>query len=223
MSPIRFAEFELDEQTFELRRNGLPVRIQRQPARVLALLLSNRGRLVTRLQIQHAIWGDDTFVAFEQNLNFCIRQIRITLNDPAEKPLFIETLPRLGYRFIGPMESTGDRQIKVAQNRIRIGVLPIEAREGIADYFALGLTEDMISALSRIDPERLRVTVGPRALSGILTNDELARLQWEFNLEYLLRGSVRREADAVRISVQLFDLRDKRRVCKVVGRVNLGE
>jgi DNA-binding winged helix-turn-helix (wHTH) protein len=61
-----------------------------------------------RQQIQQAIWGQDTFVDFEQNLNFCIRQIRITLNDLAEKSLFIETLPRLGYRFIGSVERAGD-------------------------------------------------------------------------------------------------------------------
>src|SRR5580692_10477261 len=95
MSLIRFGEFELDEQTLELRRNGASIRIQQQPARVLAFLLKHPGALVTRKQIQNAIWGDGTFVDFEQSLNFCIRQIRITLQDQAEKPLFIETLPRL--------------------------------------------------------------------------------------------------------------------------------
>ena len=104
MPLIRFGEFELDEQTFELRRNDSSIRIQHQPARVLAYLLNHQGALVTRKQIQNAIWGEDTFVDFEQSLNFCIRQIRITLNDQAEKPLFIETLPRLGYRFIGHAE-----------------------------------------------------------------------------------------------------------------------
>src|ERR1700689_3279382 len=108
MSSIRFGEFELDEQTFELRRKGTLVRVQQQPARVLAFLLSHEGKLVTRQQIQDAIWGHDTFVDFERSLNFCIRQVRITLNDHAEKPLFIETLPRLGYRFIGAVERVGD-------------------------------------------------------------------------------------------------------------------
>lgn len=210
MPLIRFGEFELDEQTFELRRNGAPIRVQQQPARVLAFLLNHQGKLVTRQQIQDAIWGQDTFVDFEQSLNFCIRQIRITLNDHAEEPLFIETLPKLGYRFIGSVERVGDSAPKTARNRIRIGVLPIEDLGGLVeDYFAVGLTEDMISALSHIDPARLRVTVGPRSPGGILLKEELDRLQREFDLDYLLRGSVRRSADAIRITAQLLDLSDK--------------
>jgi len=210
MSLIRFGEFELDERTLELRRKGTLVRVQQQPARVLVFLLSHQGKLVTRQQIQDAIWGHDTFVDFEQSLNFCIRQIRITLDDHAEKPSFIETLPRLGYRFIGAVERVGDDGPKTGRNRIRIGILPIEDLGGaVEDYFAIGLTEDMISALSRIDPERLRVTVGPRFPSGILPREELDRLQRELDLDYLLRGSVRRSADAIRITAQLLDLRDK--------------
>lgn len=83
MPLIRFVEFELDEQTFELRRNDSLIRIQQQPARVLAFLLKHQGTIVTRKQIQNAIWGDDTFVDFEQSLSFCIRQISIMLNDQA--------------------------------------------------------------------------------------------------------------------------------------------
>ena len=210
MPLIRFDEFELDEQTFELRRNGTRVRIQQQPTRLLAFLLSRQGKLVTRQQIQDAIWGQDTFVDFEQSLNFCIRQIRITLDDHAERPRFIETLPRLGYRFIGPVEIIGNAEPATTSGRIRIGVLPFEDLGGLAeDYFAIGLTEDMISALSHIDPARLRVTVGPRSPGGILPKEELDRLQREFDLNYLLRGSVRRSAEAIRITAQLIDLSDK--------------
>jgi TolB-like protein/Tfp pilus assembly protein PilF len=210
MPLIRFGEFKLDEQTFELRRNDSLIRIQQQPARVLAFLLNHQGALVTRKQLQNAIWGDGTFVDFEQSLNFCIRQIRVTLNDQAEKPLFIETLPRLGYRFIGHAEKIRDCEPAMGLRRIRIGVLPIEYLGGpVEDYFALGLTEDMISALARIDPERLRVTVGPRSSGGSLSREQLDRLQREFDLDYLLRGSVRRSAEAVRITAQLLNLRDK--------------
>ncbi|HXS76472.1 MAG TPA: winged helix-turn-helix domain-containing protein, partial [Terracidiphilus sp.] len=109
MSIIRFGEFELDEQTLELHRNGAPIHIQQQPARVLAFLLNHRGSVVTREQIRLAIWGQDTFVDFEQGLNFCIRQIRLALNDQAVHPLHVETLPRLGYRFIGSIQKDDDR------------------------------------------------------------------------------------------------------------------
>ena len=207
---MRFGEFEFDEQTLELRRKGAPVRIQQQPARVLAFLLSQHGKLVTRQQIQDAIWGQETFVDFEQNLNFCIRQIRITLQDQAESPSFVETLPRLGYRFISPIERLGSTELKTGPTRIRIGILPIDDLGGTGDdYFAAGLTEDLISALSRINPEKIRVTVGPRLPAGVLPREQLERLQREFDLGYLLRGSVRRSAESIRITAQLFDLKDK--------------
>jgi len=216
MSVLRFGEFELDEQTFELRRKGVPARIQQQPARVLAMLIGNRGVMVTREQIRAAIWGNDTFVDFEQGLNYCIRQIRLTLSDQAESPRFIETLPRLGYRFIAPIERIGAVEVlsnghkPAASRRIRIAMAPFELLGGTEeDYFAAGLTDDMISALSQIDPSKLRVTAVPRLLPGDLASDQMDRLQRELDLDYLLRGSVRRAAGAVRIGVQLHDLRDK--------------
>src|SRR5580704_15993592 len=141
MSVIRFGEFELDEQTLQLRKNGALTHIQQQPARVLALLANHRGSLVTREQFRLAIWGEDTFVDFEQGLNFCIRQIRIALNDQAENPLYIETLPRLGYRFVAKIERPGEPAAPSAEKRIRIGVIPIEDLSGQPeDYFAQGLT-----------------------------------------------------------------------------------
>ncbi len=207
MAPIRFAEFELDEQTFELRKNGASVRIQQQPARVLAFLMKHRGTLVTREQIRLAIWGDDTFVDFEQGLNFCIRQIRLALADQAENPRYIETLPRLGYRFVGKIETESHEAPSRAGKQLRIAVVPVEDLSGqIESYFAAGLTEDMISALSRIDPARLRVTAVPRPENGVGMADHLDRLRRELNLDYLLRGTVRRSGDTLRISAILHDL-----------------
>ncbi len=211
MSLIRFGEFELNEQTHELHRNGALIRIQQQPARVLAFLLKHGGSLVTREQIRLAIWGEDTFVDFEQGLNFCVRQIRVALNDQAEHPRYIETLPRLGYRLISPIESRGDAERDAgAERRIRIAVAPIEDLSGQSEtYFAAGLTEDMISALSRIQTGRLRVTAIPRLGAGDVSGDQIDRLQRQLNLDYLLRGSVRRSADKLRITAQLHDLRDR--------------
>jgi TolB-like protein/Tfp pilus assembly protein PilF len=210
MSCIRFGEFELNEQTFELRKNDAPIRIQQQPARVLAFLLNHHGTLVTREQIRLAIWGEDTFVDFEQGLNFCIRQIRLALNDHADKPNYVETLPRLGYRFVGKMEKGGDGEETPDEKRLRIAVVPVDELSGKeGDYFAAGLTEDMISALSRIDPARLRVISVPRLESGEGMAAHLDRLHRELNLDYLLRGTVRRSGDTLRISAQLHDLRDR--------------
>ena len=210
MAFIRFGEFELDEQTLELRKNGSPARIQQQPARVLAFLLNHRGSLVTREQIRLAIWGDDTFVDFEQGLNFSIRQIRLALGDQAEHPAYIETLPRLGYRFVAKIEKDGEGAPAQEKKRLRIGIVPIEDLSGHSeDYFAAGLTEDMISALSRIEPARLRVTALSKLKSGDAAAEQLSQLQRQFDLDYVLRGSARRSADKVRISAQLHDVRDK--------------
>jgi TolB-like protein/Tfp pilus assembly protein PilF len=207
---IHFGDFEFDDQAFQLRRAGALLRLQQQPARVLAFLLSHRGSLVTREQIRLAIWGEDTFVDFEQGLNFCIRQIRLALNDQAENPLYIETLPRLGYRFVAKIEKPGEPAPPSPEKRIRIGVIPIEDLSGQPeDYFAQGLTEDMISALSRIDPQRLRITAGPKLARGDEASSQIDQLQRQLGLDYLLRGNVRRSADKIRVGAQLLDLNDK--------------
>jgi TolB-like protein/Tfp pilus assembly protein PilF len=209
MSVIRFGDFALDEQTLQLSKNGAQTRLQQQPARVLAFLLNHRGSLVTREQIRIAIWGEETFVDFEQGLNYCIRQIRVAINDNAEKPAYIETLPRLGYRFVARIEKSGDPATAAEKKHLRIGIAPFEDPAGAGDdYFAAGLTEDMISALSRIDPKGLRITSVPR-LADDSPSEQLALLQRHFDLDYLLRGSVRRAAGKVRITAQLHDLGDK--------------
>jgi len=207
---IYFGDFEFDEPTLHLRRGGALLRLQQQPAKILTLLLNHRGSLVTREQIRLAIWGEETFVDFEQGLNFCIRQIRLALNDQAENPLYIETLPRLGYRFVAKIEKSGEPAAPSPEKRIRVGVIPIEDLSGQPeDYFAQGVTEDMISALSRIDPHRLRVTAGPRLARGDEASAQIDQLQRQLGLDYMLRGNVRRSADKVRVNAQLHDLNDK--------------
>ena len=101
---FRFGVFELDPVTGELRRDGQPVSLQPQPARVLALLASRPGELISRDELQREIWGEETFVDFEHGVNFCVSRIRAALRDDAETPRFVETLPRRGYRFVAPVK-----------------------------------------------------------------------------------------------------------------------
>ncbi len=103
-SVLRFGVFDLDPKSGELCRAGVHVKLPPQPFKVLVLLASRAGELITREEIRQVIWGDETFVDFEQGLNFCINQIRTALSDDAETPRYIETLPRRGYRFIAPVE-----------------------------------------------------------------------------------------------------------------------
>ncbi len=103
----RFGLFEFDAAAGELTREGVPVRLQPQPARVLAILVAHAGEVVTRDTLRQEVWNDGTFVDFERGLNFCIAQIRSAVGDSADSPRFIETLPRRGYRFIAPVERLG--------------------------------------------------------------------------------------------------------------------
>lgn len=96
---VRFGEFELDYRVGELRHNGAPVKLQPQPAKVLMVLVGQAGQVVTRQQLAEQVWGAETFVDFEQGLNFAIRQIRAALQDDADNPRFLQTLPKRGYRF----------------------------------------------------------------------------------------------------------------------------
>ena len=104
---IKFASYEIDVPAGRLLKNGIPVKLQPQPLRVLQLLSERPGQVITREEIQKCLWGDSTFVDFERGINFCINQIRGVLNDNAEKPRYIETLPRIGYRFIAPVSGNG--------------------------------------------------------------------------------------------------------------------
>jgi DNA-binding winged helix-turn-helix (wHTH) protein len=99
---IRFGVFELDNDAMELRKHGVPIRLQEQPFRVLAMLAERPGQIITREQLQERIWGD-TFVDFEHSLNKAINRVREALNDNAGTPQYIETVPRRGYRFIAPV------------------------------------------------------------------------------------------------------------------------
>jgi DNA-binding winged helix-turn-helix (wHTH) protein len=101
---LRFGAFELDEEAGQLRRDGVPLKLPPQPFRLLALLASRPGELVSRDEIRQQLWGDDTYVDFDQGVNFCIKQVRSVLRDDADRPLYVETVPRRGYRFIAPIE-----------------------------------------------------------------------------------------------------------------------
>lgn len=103
---VRFGDFELDLQTRELSRNGSRLKIRGHPIDVLAILLEHPGELVTREILQKRLWPENTFVDFEQILNNSIGKLRDALGDRADSPKFIETLPRLGYRFIAPVETS---------------------------------------------------------------------------------------------------------------------
>jgi TolB-like protein/DNA-binding winged helix-turn-helix (wHTH) protein len=100
---VQFGTFEADFRTGELRRKGVQIRLQDKPLQLLAVLVECPGELVTRDELRRRLWGEQTFVDFERSLNIAITKLRTALGDSADSPRFIETLPRRGYRFIGPV------------------------------------------------------------------------------------------------------------------------
>jgi Tol biopolymer transport system component/DNA-binding winged helix-turn-helix (wHTH) protein len=104
---LRFGVFELDPRAEELRKKGMKIRLQGQPVEILVMLLEHPGEIISREELQKKLWPADTFVDFEQGLNNAIKRLRAALDDDAESPHFIETLPRRGYRFIASVEGSG--------------------------------------------------------------------------------------------------------------------
>jgi Tol biopolymer transport system component/DNA-binding winged helix-turn-helix (wHTH) protein len=117
-STLRFGVFELDPRAGELRKKGMKIRLQGQPVDILVMLLQRPGETVTREELQKNLWPADTFVDFEQGLNNAMKRLRAALDDDAESPHFIETLPRRGYRFIAPVEGAS------------VGKIPVEVLNG---------------------------------------------------------------------------------------------
>src|ERR1700687_109991 len=116
---VRFAAFEFDLGTGELRKHGLRIKLNGQPVDVLTMLIEHAGEVVTREELQKRLWAADTYVDFEHSLNAAIKRLRAALGDSADAPRFVETLARQGYRFIArvvtqPVESQPPSDVEVA-------------------------------------------------------------------------------------------------------------
>ncbi|HXC48946.1 MAG TPA: winged helix-turn-helix domain-containing protein [Candidatus Sulfotelmatobacter sp.] len=126
-SRLCFDVFELDARAGELRKHGVKLRLQGQPLKVLATLLNRAGDVVTRDELRAEIWADDTFVDFDHSLHNAIARLREVLGDSAETPRYIETLPRRGYRFIGPVQGAVRSPSRSSQAE-QPGELPVDLR-----------------------------------------------------------------------------------------------
>src|SRR4029077_8574515 len=103
LGAIRFGVFEVDLPAGELRKQGVKIKLQEQPFQLLQVLLERPGEVVSREELRQRIWPADTFVDFEGGVNNAVKRLREALGDKADQPRYIETLPRKGYRFIGPL------------------------------------------------------------------------------------------------------------------------
>src|SRR5215470_11597512 len=126
----RFGLFETDVAKGTLTRNGIRVKLQDQPFRVLILLLERPGEIVTRDELRQRLWPEGTYVDFDGSLNVILKKLRAAIDDDSDNPRFIETVPRHGYRFIAPV--TGDRKPEfVAGERPQVIAVPADIAPAI--------------------------------------------------------------------------------------------
>ncbi len=219
MTDFRFGRFELDSRTRELRKDGVRLRLQDQPFSVLALMLEHPGELLTRDELRDRLWPDGTFVDFEHGLNAAVKRLRSVLGDNAERPRFVETLHRRGYRFIARVErvngSSGMYELAVASAgsdvKQRLAVLPFThlGEASVPESFAGGLTEELITQLGRLCADRLGVIARSSCMRVQRVNRTVREIGDALRAQYLVEGTVRTEADRVRITAQLIDTRSE--------------
>ena len=220
------------------------------------MLVERAGELVTREELKKALWGEETYVDFERGLNFCISQVRTALGDSADAPVYIQTLPRRGYRFVAPVLQVRGSEVQGADpgqtpstgrlrvagqtaagiafltllaagaaflasrttppaatppGRTTIAVLPLDDLTGDQppSWFADGLTEELIAQLGRVSPDRLGVIARTSALTYRGSNKSIAEIGRELGVSHLLEGSVRREGERLRITLQLVAAADQ--------------
>jgi TolB-like protein/tetratricopeptide (TPR) repeat protein len=215
---FRFGVYEFDQVTGELLKSGTRLVLQPQVATLLKLLLQSPGELVRRDAIQDALWDRNTNVDFELGVNRCIRQLRAALNDNGSKSLYLETLARRGYRFIapvsvvdserGPGKTPSNVPVQPAAQPGAVAVLPFANLSGEAEdeYFADGLAEEIINALTQV-PE-LKVIARTSAFAFKGRNEDIRQIGHTLGAGMILEGSIRRSGKRVRITTQLIRTSD---------------
>ena len=202
---VRFADYEADLRANELRKDGTRVNLQRQPFAILAVLLERPGDIILRDELRQRLWRDDVFVDFEHSVNRSINKLREALDDSADSPRFIETIPGRGYRFVGRIADS------TRSEKARIAVLPVENVTGDPenDYLADGITETLIDALGQQLSGRVRVT----ALASVLRFRRLAlpvhQVAAELGVGRVLAGRLRRTPQGLRVRLELVDVHDQ--------------
>ena len=128
---FKFGEFAVDPRACELYRRGKKIKLQQQPVQVLLALLEKPREIVTREELRQRIWPADTFVDFEHSLNTAVKKLRVALRDRANKPKFVETLPRRGNRFLASVEAVEEKAaVKSAKGRQEGKAFRLVAEEG---------------------------------------------------------------------------------------------
>jgi TolB-like protein len=206
---VIFGPFEVRLDTGEIFKNGLRLRLQHQPFQILEALLAQPGEVVTREQLREQLWKNGTFVEFEHGLNAAMNRLRQTLADSVTDPRFIETLPRLGYRFIAPISTSAPARFTAPSAATpSLAVLPFSniGADPENEYFGDGLAEELLNALVKLPG--LKVIARTSSFSFKGTSQDARQIGEALGVAHLLVGSVRRAGNRVRISAQLINARD---------------
>lgn len=283
----RFGPIEVDFRAGELRKAGFRIRMQDQPLQVLSILLRNPGEIVTREEFRKLLWPADTFVDFDHGLNSAVKRLRDALGDDPDRPLFVETIPRHGYRFIASITDTTPASINfggtvaaecapplaagwspatpaTVENRVSDGidltraqglsawnpwliilavsalvlgavavalyranneprrvasrpnivlaVLPFRDLTAVPgrNFVAEGMTQELITHLDKLDPERVMVSARAAIDSDREYKSDRSGNAGDFEVQYVLDGSTRLQGDHLRVSVQLIEVSDQR-------------
>ena len=192
-----FGAFEVDLEGRRLLKKGTQIPLREQSFQVLAALIDRPGEIVTREELRKRLWSSDTFVDFEVALNSAVSRLRDALGDSADEPSFIETIPKRGYRFVGPIPK-----------RPAVAVMPFvnQTAEAKDEYFSDGLTDELIRVLSRIDG--LRVTASSVVFRFKGQRCDARQIGRELGVEAVLEGSIWRSGDRIRITVNLVGAKD---------------
>jgi TolB-like protein/Tfp pilus assembly protein PilF len=203
---FQFGPFRLMVPAGDLYKGPSRIRLQDQPLTLLRLLLEEPGELVSRDKIRDTIWPGGTIVEFDHSINTAVNKLRSALSDDVEKPRYIETLARKGYRFLAPVEHSKPEQ--PGDHGPSIAILPFANMSPGPDdeYFSDGLAEEITHALAHVPG--LKVTARTSAFAFRGREQDLTRIAEALRVRTILEGSVRRSGSRVRVTAQLINAAD---------------
>jgi DNA-binding winged helix-turn-helix (wHTH) protein/tetratricopeptide (TPR) repeat protein len=216
---LRFASFELHTGPGELRHHGDVVKLAPQPLKVLEILARRSGEIVTRAEIREQVWCGDTFVDFEQGLNFCIRQVREALGDTADAPRFIETLPRRGYRFLAPVK-TGEESQPVRLKRLIVLPFRMLRPDPDTEFLAFSLPDALTTSLSGLKPLVVRSSMAAARFGADADPKTVAA---GADVDVIVSGTLLRAGDQVRVSTQMTDASSGTLLASHMAQTSLGD
>jgi len=207
---VRFDAYEVDLAGGQILKRGKRLVLREQAFRVLAALLERPGEVVTREELHHRLWPGQVFVDFDNVLNTAVAKLREVLGDSANHGRFIETVPKHGYRFIAKV-STLPAPAESETGRARLVVLPFlnSNPDPEEEYFSDAITEEVITALAALAPDRLGVIARTTAMRYKATAKDVAQIGRDLNVDYVVEGTVRPHDGRATVTVQLIRVTDQ--------------